>query len=237
MGLAQTVEVFASTYGVSTAFDMAAALCGRWFEPALVDALSTLWKRDHAFWQLLAEGDVLAEAARVTPRARVIVADDDVLDEVAEAFARVIDAKSPWTYQHSNGVATLAMQLGSRMGLTPADLRTLKRAALMHDLGKLGVSNLILDKPGRLTDEELSAMRQHPRHTREILSRVGCFIRLRRGGGRPSRTTRWRRIRLRHAGRSHQRLVTHSGGGRHLRRAPGLWRTGRDCRSSASWTS
>jgi HD-GYP domain-containing protein (c-di-GMP phosphodiesterase class II) len=45
----------------------------------------------------------------------------------------------------------------------------------MHDLGKLGVSNLILDKPGRLTDDEIAAMRQHPKHTRDILSRVGCF--------------------------------------------------------------
>jgi HD-GYP domain-containing protein (c-di-GMP phosphodiesterase class II) len=174
VGLAQTVEVFASSYGVRTAFDMAAARRGRWFEPALVDALSTL-KHDQAFWQLLAEGDVLAEAARVTPRARVIVADDEVLDQVAEAFARVIDAKSPWTYRHSNGVAALAIQLGTRLGLALPEMRTLKRAALMHDLGKLGVSNLILDKPGRLTDDEIAAMRQHPKHTRDILSRVGCF--------------------------------------------------------------
>ncbi len=174
LGLAQTFEVFATTYDLQTAFDMAASRRGRWFEPALVDALTSL-RRDRSFWEGLRGGDLLSQIAAIEPPDRTVVADDTRLDEVAGAFARVIDAKSPWTYRHSNGVADIALILGKRMGLGAPALRELNRAALLHDLGKLGVSNLILDKPGKLNDVELATMRRHPAHTSEILNRVGCF--------------------------------------------------------------
>ncbi len=174
VGLAQTAEVFASTYSAQAAFDMAAARRGRWFDPTLVDAFFAL-KRDTRFWQQLDGGDLLAQVSLVAPHERVLSADDGRLDQVAEAFAKVIDAKSPWTYQHSNGVTEIAVQLGGRLEMSERYLRDLRRAALLHDLGKLGVSNLILDKPGKLDDAELAAMRTHPAHTRAILGRVGCF--------------------------------------------------------------
>lgn len=175
LNLAQTVEVFATTYGPRTAFDMAATRRGRWFDPALVDALRTL-EGDTAFWQLLdGRGDLLTAIAAVEPPDYVVMADDGVLDRAAGAFARVIDAKSPWTFRHSHGVAEMAAGMGTRLGLDAAARRDLNRAALLHDLGKLAVSNLILDKPGRLSDAELQVMRRHPGHTFEILDRVGCF--------------------------------------------------------------
>jgi HD-GYP domain-containing protein (c-di-GMP phosphodiesterase class II) len=147
---------------------------GTWFDPSLVDALRAV-RSDGAFWQWLAEGDVAREISLVEPTDRAFVADEDRLDLVAEAFARVIDAKSPWTYRHSNGVAELAVGLGMRLGIGGSALRDLRRAALLHDLGKLGVSNLILDKAGTLTDEEFAAVRRHPGNTEQILNRVGCF--------------------------------------------------------------
>lgn len=174
LGLAQTVEVFASTYSVRTAYDMAAARRGRWFEPRLVDALLSI-RPDGPFWTNLFSGDLFAQMRAVEPEDRVILAGPEKLDLVAEAFARVIDAKSPWTFKHSNGVADLALAIGTRLGVDGAPLVELRRAALLHDLGKLGVSSLILDKPGKLTDAEFATMRAHPGHTRDILSRVGCF--------------------------------------------------------------
>jgi putative nucleotidyltransferase with HDIG domain len=90
----------------------------------------------------------------------------------------VIDAKSPWTYQHSNGVAELTVGIARRLGVQPAEIRNLRRAALLHDLGKLGVSSLILDKPGKLSEDEFAVIRRHPEHTHRILSRVGCFSHL-----------------------------------------------------------
>lgn len=174
LNLAQTVEIFFSTYGAQSAYDMAAARRGSWFDPALVDALFGI-RGDNVFWKDLATGDSMQDLALFEPADRVVVASEEKLDLVAEAFARVIDAKSPWTYQHSHGVAEVAGAIGHRLGFTPKELRDLRQAALLHDLGKLAVSNLILDKPGKLTDPELGQIRRHPDHTAQILQRVACF--------------------------------------------------------------
>jgi putative nucleotidyltransferase with HDIG domain len=174
LGLAQTVEVFFTEYGVLTAYDMAIARRGTWFEPRLVDALLSI-RTDVAFWRDLGSCDDLAALQLVEPRDRVMLADEDELDQIAEAFAWVIDAKSPWTYRHSHGVADMAMAIGRTLGLPLFELRALRRAALLHDLGKLSVSNLILDKPEKLTDAEFAVMRRHPHHTFEILNRLSCF--------------------------------------------------------------
>jgi HD-GYP domain-containing protein (c-di-GMP phosphodiesterase class II) len=172
--LAQTVEIFFSTYGVLTAYDMAFERRGSWFDPVLVDALLSI-RTDAGFWRWLGQGDTLREIGSVEPGDRVILADADRLDLVAEAFARVIDAKSPWTYNHSNGVAALTVGIAGTLGFASGEVRELRRAALLHDIGKLGVSSLILDKPDRLTSAEFDVVRRHPAHTEDILGRVGCF--------------------------------------------------------------
>lgn len=109
------------------------------------------------------------------PRESVAMADEEGLDRVSEAFAGVIDAKSPYTARHSVGVATYAVAIGEAMGFEPTRLRWLRRAGLLHDIGKLGVSNQILDKPGRLTDGEFAQVRRHPLYTVQILSRIDAF--------------------------------------------------------------
>jgi putative nucleotidyltransferase with HDIG domain len=153
---------------------MAVVRRGRWFDPALVDALLSM-RTDTAFWQDFGRGHELARIAALEPPDCVLGGDEAYLDLVAEAFAKVIDAKSPWTYRHSTGVADVATSIGRMIGYGPEELRDLRRAALLHDLGKLAVSNLILDKPGRLTDAEMTIVRSHPGHTWQILNRVGCF--------------------------------------------------------------
>ena len=172
--LAQTLEIFFSTYGPREACDIAIRRRGSWFDPALVDALRPL-RADQRFWTWLADGNALDEIGSAEPHERIYTAGEDQLDLIAEAFARVIDAKSPWTYQHSTNVAALTSGLATALGLPAVEVRELRRAALLHDLGKLGVSSLILDKPGKLTDEEFGVIRRHPAHTASILGRVGCF--------------------------------------------------------------
>jgi HD-GYP domain-containing protein (c-di-GMP phosphodiesterase class II) len=174
LGLAQTVEVFFSSYGVLSAFDMAQERRGTWFEPELVDALLSI-RADSAFWQWLREGDTLSGIGSVEPVDKVFLADENRIDVIAQAFAQVIDAKSPWTYEHSNGVADVTVAIARVLGLPAAEIRELRRAALLHDLGKLGVSSLILDKPGKLTAAEFEAVKRHPALTEQILNRVGCF--------------------------------------------------------------
>jgi HD-GYP domain-containing protein (c-di-GMP phosphodiesterase class II) len=171
--LAQTVEIFHSTHGVQTAFAVARDRAGRWFDPELVRALEGL-RADGGFWAGLA-GDCRAHAAALEPVDRVLVADGDRLDRIAHAFARVIDAKSPYTYRHSEGVATYADAVGQVLGFDAEALRDLRRAALLHDVGKLGVSNRILDKPGKLSEEEFGFVRRHPEYSYRILVRVAPF--------------------------------------------------------------
>ncbi|HEX2078970.1 MAG TPA: HD domain-containing phosphohydrolase, partial [Longimicrobium sp.] len=65
--------------------------------------------------------------------------------------------------------------IGRVMGFSAEGLRDLRRAALLHDVGKLGVSNRILDKPGKLTEQEFAAVRRHPEYTYRILARVAPF--------------------------------------------------------------
>jgi HD-GYP domain-containing protein (c-di-GMP phosphodiesterase class II) len=172
--LAQTVEIFHATYGLQAALGMARERSGRWFDPALVRALQSL-RGDEAFWAGLLDADARARAAALEPEDRVLRADADRLDRVAQAFARVIDAKSPFTFRHSEGVAAYADGIGRVLGFGAEALRTLRRAALLHDVGKLGVSNRILDKPGKLSAEEFAIVRRHPEHTYAILARVSRF--------------------------------------------------------------
>jgi putative nucleotidyltransferase with HDIG domain len=136
-------------------------------------------ERADAFWYGL-ENPVVAG---LEPPDRVLLADPGRLDLVAEAFASVIDAKSPYTARHSAGVAEIAVALAKALELGREDRATLRRAALLHDIGKLGVSNRILDKPGPLTEAELEVVRRHPRWSREILTRVTAFQELARIAG------------------------------------------------------
>ena len=79
-----------------------------------------------------------------------------------EALARAIDARDPYTYGHSARVARLSFEIAREMGLPSDQLSTLSRAALLHDIGKIGVEDRVLRKPGPLTKREVTAMRAHP---------------------------------------------------------------------------
>ncbi len=83
--------------------------------------------------------------------------------------------KDPSTEGHTRRVATLAVAIGERLGLPEGRLRQLALGGLLHDVGKLSVPNAILNKPGRLTDEEFTEIRRHPGAGRELLSELGGF--------------------------------------------------------------
>ena len=79
-----------------------------------------------------------------------------------EALARAIDARDPYTFGHSSRVAAISAVIASAMGLPAKDLETLRRSALLHDIGKIGIEDRVLRKPSRLSDEEFDSMRAHP---------------------------------------------------------------------------
>ena len=87
----------------------------------------------------------------------------------------MIDAKSPFTARHSQRVAEIADGIAAVLGFDADARRTMLRAALQHDIGKLAISSRILDKPDKLTDEEFRAIQTHPVHTLRILERAPCF--------------------------------------------------------------
>jgi HD-GYP domain-containing protein (c-di-GMP phosphodiesterase class II) len=174
VGLAQSVEVFTAGFGVDAGITIAIQRRGRWFDPALVDALVSL-AEDDDFWAQVVGRSPERHLAALEPEDEILIADEERLDDIARAFARVIDAKSPFTYLHSERVAELAVTIGRRLHFDEADLKDLRRAGLLHDIGKLGVSTLILDKPDRLTERERAEIRVHPAYTQRILERVTAF--------------------------------------------------------------
>jgi putative nucleotidyltransferase with HDIG domain len=113
--------------------------------------------------------------AAAEPEERVIAADETRLDRIATAFALVVDAKSAFTYHHSDRVAAYAVAIAQAMGLPARDCVRLRRAGLLHDIGKLSVPNRILDKPGKLDPDEWDVVRKHPHYSFEILERVPVF--------------------------------------------------------------
>jgi len=180
--LAQVVDVFHTLGGRDAALREARERSGTWFDPALVRAIERVGG-DDAFWRTLASPAVEAAVFAMEPGAGKVVVDDDYLDDIAAAFGEVVDSKSPYTSGHSERVAQIADALAARLGLTAARRRWLRRGALLHDVGKLGVSNAILDKPGPLDDDEWACMRRHAAHTEAILGRIGAFAELSRVAG------------------------------------------------------
>jgi putative nucleotidyltransferase with HDIG domain len=183
MNIAQCVDFYRTAGDMNGMFEVIESRSGRWFDPDLVMALAAI-RDDHAFWQKLDSRRPERLVAEFEPEDRVRIATETRIDRVAEAFSFVIDAKSPYTAQHSAGVAEIAAGIGMKLGLRPSDVRDLRRAGLLHDIGKLGVPNTILDKPGKLTPSEWTTMRQHPRHTIEILSQVSVFKSIAQMSGR-----------------------------------------------------
>jgi len=173
MCLAQTAEVFLRKHGRESMREMTRDRKGTWFDPALCDHLLAI-SDDDDLWRQIAENP----AQHLTlhePEDQILLADDAILDNIALGFAQVVDAKSPWTYKHSMGVADVASGIAGVLGYPMQEIRDIRRAALLHDIGKLGVSNMILDKPAKLTAEEIFEMRKHPGYTQRILSRVAGF--------------------------------------------------------------
>lgn len=87
-------------------------------------------------------------------------------------IAKMLDAKDSYTEGHSQRVAVYSVRLGKELGMSEDELENLRKIALLHDIGKIGVPDLVLNKPGRLTDEEFAAMKQHTSTGGEIIRTV-----------------------------------------------------------------
>jgi putative nucleotidyltransferase with HDIG domain len=150
---------------------------GQWFDPSLVAAMES-FEPSAPFWAMLGSADIEQAVLALEPAACEVPLDEDYLDDIATAFGQVVDSKSPYTSGHSARVALYTDLIAEAMGLSPQRRRWLKRGALLHDVGKLGVSNSVLDKAGSLDEAEWAAVRDHARLTESILSKIHAFSEL-----------------------------------------------------------
>lgn len=175
--VAQVADVFFMSDGAEAALAEVRRRAGTWFDPDLVAALEQVGA-DPAFWRQLVDPLLPQRVVdwQTIKDARPI--DEDYLDDIASAFAQVIDAKTPFTSGHSDRVALFSDMIAVQLGLPDLERRRLRRAALLHDIGKLGVSNSILDKPGKLDEAEWAEIKRHPSLGQIILGRVAAFAEL-----------------------------------------------------------
>jgi HD-GYP domain-containing protein (c-di-GMP phosphodiesterase class II) len=105
----------------------------------------------------------------------IACADEHGVDDVARVLAIFADLRCPMFVGHSTGVAALADRAAGQLGLSPDETRSLRRAALLHDIGRLGVPNSIWTRPGRLDWGELEQVRLHAYYTVRVLSPISVL--------------------------------------------------------------
>jgi HD-GYP domain-containing protein (c-di-GMP phosphodiesterase class II) len=172
--LADTVEVYHRAGGVDAAVEVATARRGSQFDPELADVFCADAAQILADLDAVAECDELIEAE---PGLRRQLTEQE-LDAALEVVADFTDLRSPTRTGHSRGVARLAAAAATLCGLPDAEVVTLRRAALVHDVGMHGVPAPILDKAGPLTSAESERMRLHSYWTERVLARPAALARI-----------------------------------------------------------
>lgn len=147
---------------------------GRQFDPELVAALREIACRE-SFWLDLANAQYYENFFReISDKSQIRLDLDDVLG-IAEIFATIVDRTSHYTASHSRSVADVSAFLAAAKGYSAAEVKLMRIAGLLHDLGKLAVPNAILEKPGKLTPGEFTLIKQHAYYTHRILAQIDGF--------------------------------------------------------------
>jgi HD-GYP domain-containing protein (c-di-GMP phosphodiesterase class II) len=172
--LAQDMVTLQRLSGLDAAVAAARTRRGAAYDPRLVDIF--LAQAEALFAGLEDEPDWQSVLA-LEPGSRLRLSDAQ-FDVACEAIADFADIKSPYTLGHSPGVARLAAGAALRCRLPDADIVAIKRAGLLHDVGRVGVSAGIWTKPGALTEREWEQVRMHPYYSERVLARPGVLARL-----------------------------------------------------------
>ncbi len=172
--LAQVADVFYMISGREAATQEIESRSGTWFDPKLVEMFMSLAEWDEV-WETLSSPSLADKVLALEPEEHTQLADDDYLDSVSKGFAMVVDSKSPFTAGHSERVAVYTDLIAENLGFDAGHRRWLRRAALLHDIGKLAISNTILDKPSKLNDVEYAQIKTHSKLSAEILSGIPAF--------------------------------------------------------------
>ena len=172
--LARDAELFHRLDGVGGAKHVIRQRAGTVYDPALAERFCQ--RADTLLREL--ETDAIWEAVlAIEPGPRPTLT-TDARETATRAIADFVDLKSPFTSGHSSGVARLAAAAGERLGMSASEISALRQAGYMHDLGRVGISAAIWEKPGRLTTSEWERVRLHPYYTERILARPLALARL-----------------------------------------------------------
>jgi HD-GYP domain-containing protein (c-di-GMP phosphodiesterase class II) len=174
--LADLTEVAYRRHGLDAAREYVRKRRGKQFDPTLAELF--LGEADELVADIDAASSCWEEVIGAEPSLERVVAGAD-LDAALEAMADLVDMKSPQLSGHSRGVANLAAEAGRVSGLPEDELTALRRAGFLHDVGRLGVSNAIWDKPAPLTAAETERARLHPYLTDRMLVGVPTLARSR----------------------------------------------------------
>ncbi len=142
------------------------------FESELVDTVMKLSKLDFIWLDLLSDSPVDKINTSVFDIVELEI--DDVID-LAFIFSRIIDFRSSFTAKHSACVAKTAAYIAELMCFSPYECKMMLIAGYLHDLGKLAVNNEVLEKPGRLNEDEFNEVRAHSYYTYQLLSLIPQF--------------------------------------------------------------
>jgi HD-GYP domain-containing protein (c-di-GMP phosphodiesterase class II)/DNA-binding CsgD family transcriptional regulator len=164
--LADVVAVFHQSGGVDAAVAVARERSGTHFDPGLVDLFC---RQASDLLDGLDSGTNWDTVIAAEPQLKLLVPANQ-LDDVLGAIGDFADLKSPYTVGHSRGVANLAAEAARIQGLPADAVLLLHRAGLLHDFGRLGVSNAIWDKRGSLTQAEMERVRLHPYLSERMLA-------------------------------------------------------------------
>lgn len=151
------------------------------YSPDFLDALETVISTD-AFWFSLTPEYIVPMTHKIFDGAELqLDLSPSELSNLATFVSRIVDAKSPFTHQHSERVALLSETMAAEFNLSKTTQIEIRVAGLLHDIGKLRTPDALLDKPGGLTDEEFSVIRRHTFDTKQVLdsfipdSRIGWW--------------------------------------------------------------
>jgi HD-GYP domain-containing protein (c-di-GMP phosphodiesterase class II) len=169
--LASQVVLHARLAGPDAALAVVRQRSGRWFDP---DLAAVFARAGPDLLHHLDEVDVWAEVLAVEPTPVACVPEAQ-LDEVAEVFADMVDLKSPDTLGHSTGVAALTAEATRLLGMSAERGRTVRRAALLHDLGRVAVGGSVWQQARPLRTAQWEQVRLHPYHTERILDRSSAL--------------------------------------------------------------
>ena len=147
------------------------SLSGSLFHPQVVDLFLTISNREE-FWLDLVSPRLNILLLNEGPFRKIDLDLSDIL-LISELFRNIIDFRSRFTSTHSSGVAASASMLSRIIGLTEAEIGFMEVAGNLHDIGKLAIPNSILEKPGKLTKEEMAVMKSHTYYTYFVINTIG----------------------------------------------------------------